>query len=342
MNQKTDLPLRRDRAAGVLLGAAAGDALGVPYEFAPRLGDNEEPRMKGGGLGPYAPGEYSDDTQMAVCLAETALHFPDMRGGEARRYAAEAWLRWYREGATDIGNQTASVLSAAAPLSGTGAVAEKMAETARERHRSGVPSAGNGSLMRTAPLALAYLDDPGTLAEAAWDYSAMTHADPLACEACVLWCEGVRHAVVHGTFDGVRAGLDLVGAEGRDRWRAWLDEAEAEPPARFSPNGFVVPALQAAWSAVRRTPVPEGESPSGHLRLALEAAVRAGDDTDTVAAIAGALLGAAWGASAVPAHWHQAVHGWPGHRAEDLMSMGVRIAFGSGGQAGGPPRDADA
>ena len=59
-----------DRAAGVLLGQACGDALGVPYEFAtpPR----DEPQMKGGGLGPYAPGEWSDDTQMALCIAQVS------------------------------------------------------------------------------------------------------------------------------------------------------------------------------------------------------------------------------------------------------------------------------
>ncbi|MGQ4420620.1 ADP-ribosylglycohydrolase family protein, partial [Streptomyces sp. SAS_269] len=61
-----------DRAAGVLLGAAVGDALGVPYEFQTRLREDQQPRMIGGGLGPYEPGEYSDDTQMQVCIAQVA------------------------------------------------------------------------------------------------------------------------------------------------------------------------------------------------------------------------------------------------------------------------------
>ena len=61
-----------DRAAGVLLGEACGDALGVPYEFQPPIAVSERPEMRGGGLGPYAPGEYSDDTQMAVCIAEVS------------------------------------------------------------------------------------------------------------------------------------------------------------------------------------------------------------------------------------------------------------------------------
>ncbi len=91
--------------------------------------------------------------------------------------------------------------------------------------------------------------------------------------------------------------------------------------------------MQAAWSAIIRTPVPEpgageGQPPSAHLRLALEAAVRAGTDTDTVAAIAGALLGARWGRCAVPSEWRQAVHGWPGLDADALVRLAVRTALG--------------
>ncbi len=233
-----------DRTAGVLLGAACGDALGVPYEFSRRLADTETPEMIGGGLGPYAPGEYSDDTQMAVCLAQAALEHTDMGSGPARQQVAEAWLRWRREGASDIGAQTSSVLSAAEHAGGTILVAATMFEASWKRYQAGAPSAGNGSLMRTAPLALAYLDDPEGLADIAAMYSALTHADPLAGEACVLWCEGVRHAVMHGDFTGVQAGLRLLEEDRRAQWQAWLDEAETKPPHAFSPNGFVVSACR--------------------------------------------------------------------------------------------------
>jgi hypothetical protein len=79
----------------------------------------------------------------------------------------------------------------------------------------------------------------------------------------------------------------------------------------------VVEALQGAWSAISITPVPQDDPATGafradHLRLALDAAVRGAGDTDTVAAIAGGLLGAAYWASAVPAEWRRVLHGWPG------------------------------
>ena len=98
---------RADRIEGVLLGAACGDALGVPYEFgsAP-LGRGEVPRMIGGGLGPYAPGEWSDDTQMAVVIAQVAAEHGLRDGRRARPGRRWGWLAWLRGGASDVGNQT--------------------------------------------------------------------------------------------------------------------------------------------------------------------------------------------------------------------------------------------
>lgn len=300
---------QRDRAGGVLLGAACGDALGVPYEFAEPPSGDATPEMAGGGLGPYQPGEYSDDTQMQVCVAEVTALGRDLRTEPALDEVAAWFLRWYREGATDMGMQTSGVLAATARAGG---LSRAMREAAADLHRRTGRTAGNGSLMRTAVVALPYLGDPAAMAEAARLVSSLTHHDDLAGDACVLWCSGVRRAVLDGTYDGVREGLDLVPAERRDRWAAWLDEAEAAPPERFNPNGFVVPALQAAWSAITRT---------GTLRDGLVAAVRAGNDTDTVAAIAGALLGARHGASAVSGPWREKVHGWPGLAADDLVRL---------------------
>ncbi|MEU9247114.1 ADP-ribosylglycohydrolase family protein [Streptomyces sp. NPDC048385] len=203
-------------------------------------------------------------------------------------------------------------------------------------------SAGNGSLMRTGIVALAHLGDAAAMAEAAVAVSALTHPDPDCADACVLWCSGIRTAVLEGTFEGVRAGLDLLPADRRGLWAEWLDEAEAHPPHHFSPNGWVVSALQAAWSAITRIPVPEPAPaeqsfPGQHLRLALEAAVRAGNDTDTVAAIAGALLGARWGCSGIPLQWQQVVRGWPGLTGVDLVRLAVRTARGGKDDSDGWP-----
>lgn len=329
-----------DRAAGVLLGQASGDALGVPYEFAALPPPDEQPRMIGGGLGPYAPGEYSDDTQMAVCIAQVAATGADLTSDDALDEIAERFQGWLGRGASDVGAQTRAVLGRSA---GPGRPAARLRASARRLHAATGRSAGNGALMRTAPVALAYLDDREAMAAAALAVAELTHADPLAGQSCVLWCAGIAAAVGDGVPGGVREGLDLVPAGARDRWSAWLAEAEQGTPDQFNPNGFTVAALQAAYAAVVGTPIPPDDPENGllpclHLQRGLVAAVRAGDDTDTVAAIAGGLLGGLWGASAVPFSWRRAVHGWPGLRSRDLVALGVLVARrGAPDAEGWPP-----
>lgn len=291
------------RAAGVLVGQVCGDALGVPYEFATPPGNGEMAEMKGGGLGPYAPGEWSDDTQMATCVAQVAATGADLSDIGALDQIAERFLEWAPWGASDIGLQTSGVLAAA--RSGPGSAAQRLTTAAQRYAANHSRSAGNGALMRTAVVGLSALDDPRATAAAARAVAELTHANPLAGDSCVIWCEAIRVAVVEGRLD-VRAGLVLVPAARRDRWAAWIDDAELLPAGSFAPNGFTVTALQAAWAAISETRVPQDRPDTGsfaasHFAEALQAAVRIGNDTDTVAAIAGGLLGARWGASAVPA-----------------------------------------
>jgi ADP-ribosyl-[dinitrogen reductase] hydrolase len=317
---RPDAAGRSDRVEGTLLGLACGDALGVPYEFgsAP-LAMGEEPRMIGGGLGPYAPGEWSDDTQMAVVVARVAAE-QGLRHLSALDAVVEGWMDWLDDGASDVGAQTRHVLAEVAasdrwrPWSSASAASAKL-------HRLTGRTAGNGSLMRTAPVALAFLEDPSMLTLAAGWLSTATHHDPLAGDACVLWCHAIRLAVLHGGTPDLMDLVEEIPVARRDQWRAWIADAERRPPSDFAPNGYVVAALQAAWSAIRH---PLGDGPP--VVASLSAAVHAGDDTDTVAAIAGSLLGAAHGASALPADWLEAVHGWPGLRAHDLRELARRVA----------------
>lgn len=305
--------VQNDRAAGVLVATAAGDALGAGYEFTyPRPDVPIE--MIGGGLGPFAPGEWTDDTSMALAIAEISATGIPIGHGDGLDAIAAQFVRWYDTRPKDIGNQTRTVLQGCTPT------AEAMQRKARGlTGRTG----GNGSLMRTAPVGIAHLDDGAACLTAAREISALTHADPRAIEACQLWSYAIRHAVLHGTFDGVRLVLGELPAEPATYWRGLLDEAEAaETAAVFHNNGWVVHALQTAWWAITHA----GASGPEHLQQALELAVRAGGDTDTTAAIAGGLLGARWGASAVPARWQQMLHGWPGYRTSDLVRLALATA----------------
>ncbi len=297
-----------DRAAGVLIGLAAGDALGAGYEFGPAFDGPVE--MKGGGPFGWEPGEWTDDTQMAICIAEQAsTGDPDLDA------LGDRFIAWGNE-ANDIGNQTRAVLSRAVDGSD---LPEAAAEYFRQRPNH---SAGNGSLMRTGPVALPYLGDRDRIAEAAAEISAITHADPLAIDACVLWSLAVGDAVESGVIPRMTNGLSHLPDDRRERWAGIIKDAEQQQPGVFTPNGFVVTAFQAAWSSIVHTPIPE-DQPSRHLQTTLENAVRIGNDTDTVAAIAGTLLGAVWGASAVPTAWRTTIHGWPGYTTNDLLRIAI-------------------
>lgn len=314
---------RMDRAVGVLMGLATGDALGAGYEF--QSNPPSRPEMVGGGAFGWEPGEWTDDTQMALCIAEVT-----QTGSSDTEAIGERFLQWYRSGPKDVGVQTAAVLGAAREPGDLARLARARFE-ARPHN-----SAGNGSLMRCGPVGLLHPGDDEALAESSKAISDLTHGDPLTAEACVLWCVAIERAVREGRLDGIHEGLALLPAASRDRWASWIQEAESEPPRSFKPNGFVVKALQAAHAAIVQTPVPD-EYPCVHLQDSLQAAVAIGHDTDTVAAIAGSLLGARWGVSAIPLKWRRLLHGWPGYQARDLLRLAVMTVRAGQADAEGWP-----
>ena len=279
--------------------------------------------MLGGGLGNFAPGEWSDDTAMAIVIAEAIAKGDDPNDEPVLDRIAEGFVRWIRSSPPDVGIQTSAVLSQVASrlAAGETGAARIASEEALVYSLSHGHSAGNGALMRTAPLALAHLHERERLATAARRVAQLTHADPLAGDACVLWCEAVRIAVVEARIDAT-AGLDLLTSR-TEQWADWISEAThgddregPVPGSRFKPNGYTVTALQAAVAAITNTQDVPNQFEEG-----LHAAIRIGDDTDTVAAIAGSLLGARWGTKCIPEAWRTAVHGWPGHDHSALLAL---------------------
>lgn len=175
-----------DRCAGVLAGSRRRRRprrrLRVRYAASGRSTDDR------GGLGSWEEGEWTDDTQMALCIAEEAA-----TGRLDPAAVAGRFLDWYRSGPADVGAQTWAVLSAAsAPRDVAGRAAGYFSRNPRH-------GAGNGSLMRTAPVALACLGDDDALVSQAMAMSALTHADPLAQEASAIWCVAIDRAVRLGT-----------------------------------------------------------------------------------------------------------------------------------------------
>jgi ADP-ribosyl-[dinitrogen reductase] hydrolase len=326
---------QRQRAIGAVMGMAIGDALGAGYEFGPALATDAPVGMIGSGV--FAPGEWTDDTSMAIPILQALAEGRDLLDRATMDRVAAAWYDWSLA-AKDVGIHTSEMMHRAPkPIT-----AEGLTRTAAAKFAAGRNSAGNGTLMRTTPIVLGYHDDPAGLTRAATTYSLLTHGDPVAAQACVLWNHAQRHAIETGELD-IRVGLAHLDRDAAATWSALLDEAEAAPPVDFhTGNGWVVRALQAAWSAIAATPIPEpdtssGRFPADHFADALRTAVRVGNDADTVAAIGGGLLGARWGVSAIPAAWRRPLHGWPGMTGQELLRLtGLALTGGSPDGQGWP------
>lgn len=329
------LTVMSDRAGGVLVGQACGDALGVPYEFvAPRV--SGRPQMKGGGIGNYAPGEWSDDTQLAICLAEIAATGTDFTLEETLDEVANRYIAALRSGVKELDAQTRVVFDSVLYDDVEGRPAQKMRRAAAYFHRRTLRSAGNGALARTAILGLTRISDPDWTAAAARTVAELTHVDPLAGDSCVLLAEAVRRAVTDPQLDPgawrarlhLDSGIELLPAARRGQWVEWLGEAGQpyfKPPLD---NSFTVAALQAAIAAiVHAAAASTCDDPRQAFRVAVEEAVRVGGDTDTIAAITGALMGAAVGLEAIPTRWVHLVHGWPGLDAEGLHDLALASAL---------------
>lgn len=264
-----------DRARGVLVGLAVGDALGAPVEFDPPeaiAGRHDQVfSMPGGGTFDWAPGEFTDDTQMALVLAR---HLQEHGGAIEQDQLAHAFARWAVD-AADVGSQTRTVLDAVS-----------RGESWRKAiQRLRVDAAGNGSLMRVAPVALAAASGKAAAA-LAQSQSEVTHPNASCVDAC-----GVFATLLWTTID--TGDIDLLNlskwARTDDVRRAIEQSARDDAPVM---SGWVLHTLTGALWAVRG---------ASSFQDAVWRAVGLGHDADTVGAIAGALAGARWGLRGIPA-----------------------------------------
>jgi len=274
-----------DQYRGVMLGMAAGDALGATVEFQPpdQIAANYgvHRAIVGGGWLGLAPGEITDDTQMALCIARSIVERGRFDPGDI----AARFVEWFGSNPKDIGNTTRHALE----LLDAGVQWE---EAGRLTHEAMKPrDASNGSIMRCAPVALATRDDPLENARCSADSSRITHANPLCVDACVTVNAAIAVLLARPDADPIAA---AASAATLDEVRAAVEAAREAIPATLPAGGYVLETLTAALWAVTHHDSPED---------AIVAAVNLGNDADTTGAVAGALAGARWGAEALPARW---------------------------------------
>ncbi len=275
--------------------------------------------MRAGGLGPYGAGEWADDMAMSLPLLDLLAAGRDLNSETAQDEVAAAWAKWFAT-AKDVAPIIGKVLSAYDPEQGAASLRNK----AREIYSPDASPAGNASLMRTTPLALGFLQDPDGLAAASRAYSALTHGSSQAADACVLWNLAQREAILTGTFD-LGAGLPWVPDSRQESWEQLLIKAEIGLPQDFAlHNGIVTSLVQTVWSAIN---LVDDQGPE-HFEKTLRLVIGAGGDTATAGAVAGGLLGARWGVSAIPLKWRRYVHGWPGITDADLIRSAWQVLAG--------------
>ena len=282
-----------DRARGVLLGLACGDALGRPVEFKSASAISAEhgqlDEMVGHGTWNQPAGTITDDTEQALCIARSLVEHQGFDPADI----AERFLAWYDSGPFDIGGMTRRSLTRLKHGDAWDEAGQHVWENSPEGQ-----NAGNGSVMRCPPLAIPYATDWDRLAEVSRQSSQITHADP----RCTYGC-AILNLTLAGLLEDAdtpfQDALNYVSSDAPDELVTALEPlARGDSPGTLETSGYVVHSLQTA--------LHDGLF-ADSAEEAIVTAVNRGGDTDTIGAIAGAVAGARFGASQLPDRWFGAI-----------------------------------
>jgi len=295
-----------DQFRGCLIGLAVGDALGTTVEF--EKPGNFEPitDMVGGGPFDLKPGQWTDDTSMALCLAESLIECNGFNPVDQM----ERYVQWWRNGylsstghCFDIGNTTAGSLirfeQTHQPYCGT----------------TSPHSAGNGSLMRLAPIPMFYYKDENLALQMARDSSRTTHGAQTCLDCCMFCCQIIVN-ILNGESDKQQLKnlycSETTTLEYRQLMYSLRDIEQKNPP-HIKGSGYVIKTLEAAlWGFYKFDSFEEG----------CLAVVNLGDDADTTAAVYGQIAGAYYGERAIPDKWREKIT-----KYEQIKSFAEQLAM---------------
>jgi len=282
-----------DRARGTLLGLACGDALGRPVEFKAASEISAEhgrlDEMIGHGTWNQPAGTITDDTEQGLCIARSLVEHQAFDPADV----ADRFVAWYDSGPFDIGGMTRRSLNRLKRGNAWDEAGQQVWENSPEGQ-----NAGNGSVMRCAPLAIPYATDWERLVEVSRQSSQITHADPRCTEGCAILNLTVA-GLLEDADTPLQDALDHVGSDAPDELMTALQPlARGDSPGTLESSGYVVHSLQTALHDGLVADCAEE---------AIVTAVNRGGDTDTIGAIAGAVAGARFGASQLPDRWLGAI-----------------------------------
>lgn len=282
-----------DKLRGIAVGAAVGDALGMPLEFHPPSSPYTlvTEMIKG----PLPAGTFTDDTEMALALAESLLQTSPL---DTRDLSAR-FTGWYQSGPSDIGIHTQKVLR----LIAQGIHWQEAVQTVQNEKPE---SAANGSLMRCWPVAVARWDSPALLIAESRLQSEITHPHPDCLNACIL-INLILADLVHrqpGSSTDAALRQAVANASNQvdlgDDFRLMVDLAPVRSRDSLKNSGWVRHTVESALWAVLTT---------RSFEEALVQAVNLGWDADTTGSVTGALAGALYGLDAIPSRWREVLHG---------------------------------
>ena len=282
-----------DRANGVLLGLACGDALGRPIEFKTAQEIDSVhgtlTDMVGHGTWGQPAGTITDDTDQALCIARSLVEC----GTFDPEDIAERFVQWYDTDPFDIGNMTRRSLEKLK----RGVPWDQAGRQVWENSPEG-SNAGNGSVMRCPPLAIAYYDDYDILIRVSKQSSEITHADPRCTYGCAILNLTIA-GILRDDSEPLTTALELISPDVPDELVSGLEPiADERELHSISPSGYVVDSLRTAMYDGLRAENAES---------AIVNAVNRGGDTDTIGAITGAIAGARFGAEDLPDQWLETI-----------------------------------
>jgi ADP-ribosyl-[dinitrogen reductase] hydrolase len=290
-----------DRFRGCLIGLAVGDALGTTVEFKRRGTFPPVTTIVGGGPFGLEPGQWTDDTSMALCLAESLIEKGFDLADQIERYCA-----WHQTGywsstgwCFDIGHATWDALER---YKATGAVAAGSVDPA---------TAGNGCIMRLAPVPIYFYPDDARAAEYAGRSSLTTHGETECVEAARILSRVLISALAGS------AKIEVLTAGTREQItsprlaRIAAGASNGKQESEIVGSGYVVDCLEAALWCFANT-----ES----FADAVLRAVNLGDDADTTGAVCGQIAGAFYGEHAIPEQWRTQLH-----RGNDIRELAERL-----------------